>query len=140
MRDELLNETLFFGLDHARSVIAAWVAGYNAARPHSALGCQTPSTPCVDPTPPNSPQRAIGSTKRRRSANRPLLPPRKQAILTRRLWFQVDERRGSEQKKLVLTERLNEGAEPVRVGIEEIDNAANRGADWVVGCKCPAEL
>jgi putative transposase len=25
MRDEVLNETLFFGLDHARSIIAAWV-------------------------------------------------------------------------------------------------------------------
>jgi putative transposase len=43
MRDELLNETLFFGLDHARSVIAAWVGDYNAARPHSALGYQTPA-------------------------------------------------------------------------------------------------
>ncbi len=43
MRDELLNETLFFGLDHARSVIAAWVTDYNANRPHSALGYQTPA-------------------------------------------------------------------------------------------------
>jgi putative transposase len=43
MRDELLNETLFFSLDHARSVIAAWVADYNAERPHSALGYQTPA-------------------------------------------------------------------------------------------------
>jgi putative transposase len=43
MRDELLNETLFFGLDQARSVIAAWVADYNADRPHSALGYQTPA-------------------------------------------------------------------------------------------------
>lgn len=42
MRDELLNETLFFGLHHARSVVAAWVADYNATRPHSALGYQTP--------------------------------------------------------------------------------------------------
>jgi hypothetical protein len=41
--DELLNETLFFGLDHARRVIAGWVADYNAARPHSALGYQTPA-------------------------------------------------------------------------------------------------
>ena len=39
------------------------------------------------PTPPNSPQGSIGSTKRRRSADRPLLPPRKRAIVTRRLWF-----------------------------------------------------
>ncbi len=38
-----LNETLFFGLDHASSVVAAWVADYNAERPHSALGYQTPA-------------------------------------------------------------------------------------------------
>ena len=43
MRDELLNETLFFGLDHARSVVARWVADYNETRPHSALGYQTPA-------------------------------------------------------------------------------------------------
>ena len=29
MRDELLNESLFFGLDHARSAIAEWAADYN---------------------------------------------------------------------------------------------------------------
>ena len=43
MRDELLNETLFFGLDHARSAIADWVADFNTARPHSSLGYQTPA-------------------------------------------------------------------------------------------------
>ena len=43
MRDELLNETLFFSLDHARQVIAAWVADYNTIRPHSALAYQTPA-------------------------------------------------------------------------------------------------
>ena len=43
MRDELLNETLFFGLDHARQAITAWVADYNQARPHSSLGYQTPA-------------------------------------------------------------------------------------------------
>jgi putative transposase len=43
MRDELLNESLFFGLDHARQLIAAWVADYNTARPHSSLGYQTPT-------------------------------------------------------------------------------------------------
>ena len=42
MRDELLNESLFFGLGHARSEIAAWVADYNIERPHSALGYRTP--------------------------------------------------------------------------------------------------
>ena len=43
MRDELLNETLFFGLDHARSAIADRVADFNTARPHSSLGYQTPA-------------------------------------------------------------------------------------------------
>ena len=43
MRDELLNETLFFGLDHARAKIADWVADYNGERPHSSLGYLTPA-------------------------------------------------------------------------------------------------
>jgi putative transposase len=42
MRDELLNESLFFGLDHARELIASWVEDDNTARPHSSLGYQTP--------------------------------------------------------------------------------------------------
>ena len=41
MRDELLNETLFFGLDHARTKITHWISDYNQRRPHSALGYQT---------------------------------------------------------------------------------------------------
>jgi transposase InsO family protein len=43
MRDELLNETLFFGLDHARAKIAAWADDYNSQRPHSSLGYLTPA-------------------------------------------------------------------------------------------------
>jgi putative transposase len=43
MRDELLNETLFFGLDHARQAIGSWADDYNAERPHSSLGYQTPA-------------------------------------------------------------------------------------------------
>jgi putative transposase len=42
MRDELLNETLFRSLDHARSAIARWAEDYNTARPHSALNYRTP--------------------------------------------------------------------------------------------------
>jgi putative transposase len=44
MRDELLNETLFFGLNHARQSIGAWVEDYNTARPHSSLRYRTPAT------------------------------------------------------------------------------------------------
>ena len=31
MRDELLNQTIFYDLDHARAVLARWVKSYNAA-------------------------------------------------------------------------------------------------------------
>jgi transposase InsO family protein len=37
MRDELLNETLFFDLDDARAKIAAWVADYNRASEHPSV-------------------------------------------------------------------------------------------------------
>ncbi|MEL6363196.1 MAG: integrase core domain-containing protein, partial [Pseudomonadota bacterium] len=43
MRDELLNETLFRSLDHAREAVARWVADFNHRRPHSALGYATPA-------------------------------------------------------------------------------------------------
>jgi putative transposase len=43
MRDELLNETLFLSLDHAREKIGAWVNDYNHRRPHSSLGYATPA-------------------------------------------------------------------------------------------------
>ena len=43
MRDELLNESLFLGLDHARAKITNWVDDYNHRRPHSVLGYLTPT-------------------------------------------------------------------------------------------------
>nr|WP_230772844.1 IS3 family transposase [Sphingomonas sp. Leaf4] len=43
MRDELLNETLFFTISHARSILARWVDDYNTERPHSSLGYATPA-------------------------------------------------------------------------------------------------
>jgi putative transposase len=42
LRDELLNETLFRSLPHARAVLEAWRRDYNEARPHSRLGWMTP--------------------------------------------------------------------------------------------------
>ena len=42
LRDELLNETLFRSLPHARSVLDAWRHDYNETRPHSKLGWLTP--------------------------------------------------------------------------------------------------
>jgi putative transposase len=43
MRDELLNECLFFGLDHVRDELSAWITDYNTERPHSALGYLSPA-------------------------------------------------------------------------------------------------
>ena len=43
LRDELLNETLFHSLGHARSVPSAWRKDFNEVRPHSRLGYLTPS-------------------------------------------------------------------------------------------------
>lgn len=40
--DELLNETMFRNLAHARIVIRDWAHDYNTNRPHSALGYETP--------------------------------------------------------------------------------------------------
>jgi len=40
--DELLNETMFRSMAHARALIRAWADDYNEERPHSALGYQTP--------------------------------------------------------------------------------------------------
>lgn len=43
MRDELLDETGFRNLAHARSVIVAWAPNYNTERAHLALECETPA-------------------------------------------------------------------------------------------------
>jgi putative transposase len=42
LRDELLNETLFRSLPHARSMLEDWRRDYNEVRPHSKLGWMTP--------------------------------------------------------------------------------------------------
>ena len=43
LRDELLNETLFSSLGHAREVLADWMDDYNTVRPHSAIGNVPPA-------------------------------------------------------------------------------------------------
>jgi len=43
MRDEMLNESPFFGLDHTRGATAEWAQDYNNFRPHSLLGYKTPA-------------------------------------------------------------------------------------------------
>jgi hypothetical protein len=71
MRDELLNESLFFGLDHARIKITDRAHDYNEQRPHSAQA--------ISPRrliPRTSPQHAIDCATRTSSADRMLLYPR----------------------------------------------------------------
>ena len=46
LRDELLNETLFSSLDHARELLAEWQDDYNTVRPHSAIGNLPPCNLC----------------------------------------------------------------------------------------------
>jgi putative transposase len=43
IRDELLNETLFTSLHHAREALADWRDDYNTVRPHSAIGNMPPA-------------------------------------------------------------------------------------------------
>jgi putative transposase len=43
LRDELLNETLFRSLAHARAVLSDWKEDYNYVRPHSAIGNLPPA-------------------------------------------------------------------------------------------------
>ena len=43
VRDECLNENLFFNLSHAREIISKWLDDYNEVRPHSSLGCLPPA-------------------------------------------------------------------------------------------------
>jgi putative transposase len=43
LRDELLNETLFTSLAHAREALDAWKQDYNTVRPHSGLGNLPPA-------------------------------------------------------------------------------------------------
>ena len=84
LRDELLNETLFRSLPHARAVLEEWHADYNTERPHSRLGWMSPSTyaaarrplRCATPTAPRS---------------GPPPPPPTWASPTTRLQFQVDK-------------------------------------------------
>ena len=43
LRDELLNETLFASLAHAREAMSLWREDYNTVRPHSRLGNLPPA-------------------------------------------------------------------------------------------------
>ena len=68
LRDELLNETLFRSLPHARAVLEDWRRDYNEQRPHSKLGWMTPA----DYASTISGEPGRGAALRNGSAPRPL--------------------------------------------------------------------
>ena len=41
MRDELHNESLYFGLEHSRQKLGAWTTNHKTRRQHSSIGYQT---------------------------------------------------------------------------------------------------
>jgi putative transposase len=72
LRDELLNETLFASLAHARAALADWKDDYNTFRPHSAIGNMPPTIYAML----NDPEKQrVGSLRFWGSAPRPVAPP-----------------------------------------------------------------
>ena len=89
LRDELLNETLFSSLAHAREALSLWRDDYNTIRPHSGLGNLTPAA-----------MRTAALLIRnggRGSAPRPVAPPSQMRSINPGLCSSMDERRGSGQ-------------------------------------------
>jgi putative transposase len=78
LRDELLNETLFTSLAHARVALRCWRADYNDARPHSQLGWRTPSEFAFT----FHPRRDLALRYAKGSAPAPVAPTAQQGIPT----------------------------------------------------------
>ena len=73
LRDELLNETIFVSLAHARATLAAWKEDYNTIRPHSGIGDLPPAAYALLSVPAmqrDGTLRSLGG-----SAPRPVAPP-----------------------------------------------------------------
>ena len=83
LRDELLNETLFCSLAHARMMLAAWRDDDNVRRPHSGLGWRTPAEYAAT----FEPQRARALRSMAGSAPAPVVQPAKKSINNRRSYF-----------------------------------------------------
>src|ERR1700733_3680895 len=73
LRDELLNETIFTSLTHARTALAIWKDDYNTVRPHSALGNLPPAVFAEHSVPGMQRDGALRYVEG--SAPRPVAPP-----------------------------------------------------------------
>jgi putative transposase len=95
LRDELLNETLFVSLAHARAALADWKDDYNLFRPHSAIGNLAAAVYAQI----SDPATQRGGSLRSRGAPRPapLHHRAQQAQMTNGLHSSPDEKRGSGQ-------------------------------------------
>ena len=49
LRDELLNEEIFYSLKEAQIVVQQWRKHYNTIRPHSSLGYRPPAPQTTNP-------------------------------------------------------------------------------------------
>jgi putative transposase len=76
LRDELLNETLFTSLAHAREVLSLWKDDYNTVRPHGGLGNLTPTAYAKRSAPETQRDAALRYTTG--SAPRPVASPSQQ--------------------------------------------------------------
>ena len=105
MRDELLNETLFRSLPHARAVLEVWRRDYNEERPHSKLGWMTPRGYA------SALRGNAGRDAALRWAPRSgLLPPTKQKVqINPGLASQLDEKRGSRHRRQRTAARQADG-------------------------------
>ena len=82
MRDELLNETLFFTIGQARAIVARWIDDCNNERPHSSLGYAALATFAAE------------LEQRRAGLPRPLFHQRSCATTPAGFWLSLDESRG----------------------------------------------
>jgi putative transposase len=76
LRDELLNETVFSSLSHAREALAIWKNDYNTVRPHSGVGNLPPAAYAKLSAPVTQRDGALRYTEG--SAPRPVASPSKQ--------------------------------------------------------------
>ena len=95
LRDELLNETLFSSLAHAREVLSLWKDDYNIVRPHSGLGNLTPAAYAKSSAPEEQRDGTLRCTRAPRPV--PLLHRAKWAQMNSGLYPSLDERRGSDR-------------------------------------------
>ena len=96
LRDELLNETLFRSLPHARVALDTWRRDYNAERPHSSLAWQTPLAFAAT-WQPRCAQRDRTLSRSGGFAPCPVASDAENTFNHHRLWFPVVETRGARQ-------------------------------------------